>query len=311
MNVSSALLLLPLLLVPEVALAQASETMPRTPWGAPDLTGYWKYVTMTPLERPPGFEDKPVLPPDEAAIFLSVAHAIVQRELDRQLNADGIEFGGLTNNRTSLIVDPADGRVPEHTEYGRMRNQQLGFFTRSDERPYERRPDGPEDRERYERCILGRTMPMVATIELQLLQIFQTPRHVVFLHEQNSDVRIVPLDGSPPVSDSVRLWQGSSRGRWDGDTLVVTTTNLNGEWTLHGDGPNVRLVERIRIDNPDTLDYSVTVSDSEAFAAPWTVQFPIERTTGPLYETACHEGNYSMELMLRGARAEERREQAR
>ena len=305
MKAPTALLLL--LLVPKVALAQASETAPRTRWGDPDLNGYWAYVTMTPLERPPGFEEKPVLSPDEAAAFLAVGHEIVQRELDRRLNADWIELGGLTNNRTSLIVDPADGRVPEHTEYGRTRNQQLGFFARS----VERRADGPEDRERYERCIMGRTAPMIATIEVQWLQILQTPRHVVFLHEQNSDVRIVPLDAAPPLSDSLRLWQGSSRGRWDGDTLVITTTNLNGRWTLHGDGPNARFVERIRIGNADTLDYSVTVYDSDAFAAPWTVEFPIERSSGPLYETACHEGNYSMELILRGARAEERREQAR
>lgn len=179
--------------------------MPRTSWGDPDLGGYWRYSSVTPLERPRGFEDRPVLPPDEAAAFLSIVHSFLRQELDRQLAADVIELGGLTNNRTSLVVEPADGRIPTRTEYGRRRNHELGLFPPSDERPYECRPDGPEDRERYERCIMGRTAPMLATVELQLLQIFQTPDHVAILHEQNSDVRIVPLGESPRLDESVRL----------------------------------------------------------------------------------------------------------
>ena len=296
--------LMPLLmLAPATVLGQASEAVPPTPWGDPDLGGYWTYVTMTPLERPPGYEDRPVLSDDEARAFLAVGHRLIQAELDRQLNADGIVLGGLTNNRTSLVVDPADGRVPELTEYGEARHRRLGFFARGAERG----ADGPEDRERYERCIMGRTSPMVATIEAQWLHVLQTPDHVAFVHEQNSDVRIVPLGADRPVNEAIRLWQGAAQGRWDGDMLVVTTTNLNGKWTLHGDGPNAVFVERIRRADRDTLEYSVTVHDPEAYSAPWTIGFPIEATTGPLYETACHEGNYSMELMLRGARAVERR----
>lgn len=296
-------LMLLLMLAPATVLGQASGTVPPTPWGDPDLGGYWTYVTMTPLERPPGYEDRPVLSDDEARAFLAVGHRLIQAELDRQLNADGIVLGGLTNNRTSLVVDPADGRVPELTEYGEARHRRLGFFARGAERG----ADGPEDRERYERCIMGRTSPMVATIEAQWLHVLQTPDHVAFVHEQNSDVRIVPLGADKPVNEAIRLWQGAAQGRWDGDTLVVTTTNLNGKWTLHGDGPNAVFVERIRRTDRDTLEYSVTVHDPEAYGAPWTIGFPIEGTTGPLYETACHEGNYSMELMLRGARAVERR----
>ena len=165
--------------------------------------------------------------------------------------------------------------------------------------------DGPEDRERYERCIMGRSIPMEARPPPRLMQIFQTEGLVAILNEQKSEHRIIPLDGNPPLAGSIRQWRGDGRGSWEGETLVVRTANFNGKWTFYGTGRSMTLVERFTFVDADTLRYEVTVTDPESFAGPWTLMFPITRAQGPLYENACHEGNYSMPLILRGARAEE------
>ena len=287
------------LLMPAPSLAQPADVA-RTAWGVPDLSGYWEYRTTTPLQRPEALADKVVLTPAEAAAYLPQRHAAIGRERDLQLNADWWVPGGLTDGRTSLITDPPDGRLPARTDAARHRVQTMGLRLRL------RTADGPEDRERYERCIMGRTVPLMATAPNRLAQIFQTPEHVVILHEQNSDVRVIQLDGGPRLAEPIRQWQGNSRGHWDGDTLVVDTVNFNGQWTLNGAGANMRLVERFTVTDTGTLEYEVTVDDAESFAGPWTVSFPITRTTGPIFENACHEGNYSMPLILNGARAEER-----
>ena len=288
-----------LLLVPTPARAQTTDG-PRTAWGVPDLSGYWEYRTTTPLQRPDALAGKAVLTPEEVAAYLPGRLAAIGRERDRQLNADWWEPGGLTDNRTSLITRPPDGRLPARTETARRRAETLA-------RPSRLRPaDGPEDRERYERCIMGRTVPLLAQAPNKLAQIFQTPDYVAILHEQNSDLRLIPLDGGQPLADAVRHWQGQSRGHWEDDTLVVETANFNGRWTLSGASANMRIVERFTVTAVGTLDYAFTIDDPESFAGPWTVTFPITRAAGPLYENACHEGNYSMPLILRGARAQER-----
>ena len=289
-----------LLLIPTVSLAQTA-SLPRTVWGVPDLSGYWQYRTTTPLQRPASLADKTVLTPEEVAVYLTERHAAIGRERDLQLNADWWEPGGLTNGRTSLVVDPANGRIPTPTTAAQRRREELGVALRL------RAADGPEDRERYERCIMGRTVPLLAGPPSRLAQIFQTSGHIAILHEQNSDLRIIPLDGRPRQAESLRHWQGQSRGYWEGDTLLVETTNFNGQWTLQGAGPNMRLVERFTLAGSNAMDYEFTVYDPESFAGPWTVAFPIMRTTGPLFENACHEGNHSMPLILSGARAQERR----
>jgi hypothetical protein len=291
------------LLLPTVLVAQTAD-VPRTVWGVPDLSGYWEYRTITPLQRPQALADKAVLTPEKAAAYLPLRYAAIGRERDLQLNADWWEPGGLTDLRTSLIVDPPDGRLPSRTDAARQRARTLGINSRS------RAADGPEDRERYERCIMGRTVPLLAQAPNKLAQIFQTPGYVAILHEQNSDLRLVRLDGGAPLATPIRQWQGHSRGHWEGDTLVVETANFNGQWTLSGTGANMRLVERLTVTDTGTLAYEVTVEDAESFASPWTVSFPITRATGPLYENACHEGNHSMPLILSGARAEERAEEA-
>ena len=287
------------LLLPAASVAQTVD-LPRTAWGAPDLSGYWEYRTTTPLQRPEALAGKAVLTPEELAAYLPERLAAIGRERDLQLNADWWEPGGLTDGRTSLITDPPDGRLPTRTEAARERARTLGMALRR------RSADGPEDRERYERCIMGRTVPLMAVAPNRIAQIFQTPDHVVILHEQNWDVRVIRLDHGPRLPGPIRQWQGHSRGHWEGDTLVVETANFNGQWTLSGAGPNMRLVERFRVADTGTIQFEVTVDDAESFAGPWTVRFPITRAIGPLFENACHEGNYSMPLILNGARAQER-----
>ena len=236
---------------------------------------------------------------EEAAAFLKERYASIARGRDLQLNAAWWVPGDLTNGRTSLIVDPPNGRLPDRTVEGTARLTTLSV-------PLTRRAaDGPEDRERYERCIMGRSVPMDARPAPRLMQIFQTTHTVALLNEQNSELRVVPIDGGPRLVDTIRLWRGDGRGHWDGDTLVVETTNFNGKWTFHGAGRDMTLVERLSFIDVNTLQYEFTVTDAASFTSPWTVQFPILRAAGPLYENACHEGNYSMPLILRGARVEE------
>ena len=189
------------------------------------------------------------------------------------------------------------------TPAARRRTQILGRPLRL------RATDGPEDRERYERCIMGRTVPLIAQAPNKLAQIFQTSDHLVILHEQNSDVRIIPIGNRPRLAAQIRQWQGHSRVspcRWDGDTLIVETSNFNGQWTFQGAGENMRLVERFYLTDAGVLHYAFTLNDAQSFAGPWTVSFPMLRATGPVYENACHEGNHSMPLILGGARAQER-----
>ena len=295
--------LLGLILLFPVAPSGQSVEPSRTAWGVPDFSGYWEYRSTTPLQRPRSLASKPVLGPGEIGAYLVQRHASIGRERDLQLNADWWEPGELTDGRTSLVVDPSTGRLPRMTIAAQRRQQVLGIASRR------RQADGPEDRERYERCSMGRTVPLLAVAPNRLAQIFQTPDYVAILHEQNSDVRLIPLTGGRKLADSVRQWQGRSRGYWEGETLVVETRNFNGAWTLQGSGPNMRVIERFRVGDANTLEYEFTMDDAESFAGPWTVAFPIRRAVGPVYENACHEGNYSMPLILRGARAEERRKE--
>ena len=290
------------MLLPRAAAGQSgagAADVPRTPWDTPDFSGYWEYATTTPLQRPAELVGKAVLTPEEAQAYLVDRYASIGAERDLQLNADWWVPGDLTDGRTALIVDPPDGRIPRRTPAGEARLETLAPSLRR------RAADGPEDRERYERCIMGRSIPMEARPAPRLAQVFHSPDHVIFLNEQNFELRVIPLTGLPRLADSIRQWRGAARGRWEGDTLVVETTNFNGKWTLHGAGPQLRLVERLSFADADTLQYEFTVHDPASFAAPWTVRFPITRARGPLYEFACHEGNHSMPLILRGARAAE------
>ena len=171
--------------------------------------------------------------------------------------------------------------------------------------PFARNSDAPEDRVLGERCILMRTKPIQPGFYNQYFQLFQTSEHIVILHEMTHDALIIPLDGRPHVSSSIRQWHGDSRGHWDGASLVVETRNYSENTTFQGSGSNLRLVERFTRIDQNTLRYEYTVHDPESFSSPWSVELPMKRTELPIYEYACHEGNLSMPLLLRGARVQE------
>ena len=287
---------------------------PRTAWGDPDLMGIWDFRTMTPLQRPAELAGKARLTSEEAAAY--EAERVARLDKDRRA-ADGLsqaadvanaynefwwDYGKeLTeDNRTSLIVDPADGRIPDRTAKADQR-----AATRRESRT--RGAWGPEDRSVGERCILGFNAgpPMNPSAYNNNVQIFQSPGYVVLLIEMVHDARIVPLDGQPHLPGDLRQWRGDSRGRWDGDTLVVETRNFTGDTPFQSSGPNMTLTERFTRVGSERVIYEYTIDDPDTFAAPWTAAVPMKRTDQPLYEYACHEGNYGMTNLLAGARVEE------
>ena len=289
--------LLFLLVVPIAADAQPDDAsaLSRLPWGDPDLQGIYLYQTSTPLERPEQFADKAFLTPEEETAFVAEQHL---RNDGHPVSGDWGPVVGLTNGRTSQIVHPPDGRLPTRTFEGQDRADSIALAR---DRPAE----GPEDRGRYERCIMGRSVPFLGFFFDQRMQIIQTPDYVV-LKDELGELRFVPITDRAPLPTSIRQWGGQSRGHWDGDTLVIETTHFNGKWSLAGTGPNMRLVERFVPSAEGALDYQYTVHDPESFVSSWTAAFPFTPDPGPVYDWSCHEGNHSMPLILSAARAGER-----
>jgi hypothetical protein len=286
-------------------------TLPRTLDGQPDLQGVWDLRSATPLERPDEYAGREFLTDAEVAAF-------EQRAVER---ADGrppgdarttpsvhpvwwLDYGRkvVGTKRTSLIVDPPDGKLPALTADARRRaaDRRAAAASRGG-------ADSWEDRSLWERCIT-RGLPdgMLPGPYNSNLQILQTPDRVVLLTEMIHDARIIPIDGRPHLSGSIRQWLGDARGRWEGDTLVVETKNFSAKANYRGSGPNLDLVERFRRIDADTLDYRVTVSDPTTWTKPWTISFPMVKTDGRVYEYACHEGNYGLRNILSAARAVER-----
>jgi len=311
---SSILLGAAVSLAAATASAQSAKAAgsPRTPWGDPDLQGIWTNATITPFERPAALAGKTVLSAEEAAEFEK--RTVQALDVDRQpAGADGnvasynqfwYERGTKMTHtrRTSLVVDPPDGRVPALTPAGQAR---------ADARTAARKAspaDGPEDRSLAERCILWPTAgpPMVPGGYNNNYQIFQTPTHVVILVEMIHDARIIPLDGRAHLTPGLRQWMGDSRGRWEGNTLVVETTNFTDKTNYRGASEKLRLIERFTRVNADTIDYEFTVDDPSSFTRAWKAAVPKAKTDGPIYEYACHEGNYGMTNLLRGARVQEK-----
>ena len=317
--------------------AQPANDAPRLPDGTPDLQGVWDFRTLTPLQRPDDRAGQAELTAEEAA---ELEAAAVQRavEADRpsEVRTEPLPAGGdvgaynnfwfdrgagiVDDRRTSLIVDPPDGRVPaalpdtdrqgpgaEAARPVRFRVGGIGA-------------DGPEDRGLAERCLLGFNTgpPIVPGGYNQNIQIFQTADHVVILNEMVHDSRIVPLDGRAPLPGGLRQWLGSSRGRWEGDTLVVETTNFRPDTASFspsvvasiGSGATLNLIERFSRIDENTLLYEFTVDDPVTFTRPFTAALPMKRGSA-MFEYACHEGNYGMQNLLSGARAEELAEPAR
>ena len=289
---------------------------PRTPWGHPDLQGTWTNVTATPLERPRDLAGTPVLTEEERAERFRQFTLETTTDTAPPAGSAGShnEYWrerGVLLHRTSLVVDPRDGRLPPLTpEARRLRSRLAGAWRTSP-------ADGPESRDLFERCVTrGLPGTMMGNFYNHNYEILQTPDHVAILAEMIHDARIVPLDGRPHVDRRIRQWLGDPRGWWEGDTLVVETTNLRavdqttisrglGVITL-GTSAAGRVVERFTRRGPDAIDYRVTVDDPAFYAAPWTAEVPMTPRQGPLFEYACHEGNYGMPGILAGHRAEER-----
>jgi hypothetical protein len=306
--------------------AASTWTPPRTPWGEPDLQGIWNIETITPLERPKEFAGREFLTAEEAA---ALERQVAQSRVDRPPRAGdpgtynqfwfdrGTKVVG--TRRTSLIVDPPDGRIPwrpdvQQRETARAETRRALLEGRVSH-------ESASDLDTGERCLTdGLTMVPLQGYNMNY-QILQTPGYVVIVHEMFHDVRIIPTDGSRHVGQDIRQWLGDARGRWEGDTLVVDTTNFadkaNYWWAAawRASRATLHLVERFRRVDADTIDYQFTMDDPTMFTRPWAAAVPMTTNqaargvaVGRLYEYACHEGNYSIVNVLSGARA---REQAR
>jgi hypothetical protein len=290
-------------------------TVSRTPDGQPDLQGFWTNATYTPLERPKNVTKEFFT--QEEAIEIAKRAAEAEEEQTEpgtvaDVHYDFTQFGldrsqgaMALNLRTSLIVDPPDGRIPPMTAEGQKRAAE-----RAEAR---RRAGGQFDAVQNEplsvRCILMDRdgPPMLAGAYNNDYQIVQTPGYVMILVEMLHDVRIIPLDGRPHLPPHVRQWMGSNRGHWEGETLVVETTNFTDKTAFQGSSENMRLTERFTRVDQDTIRYQFTVDDPATWARPWSAEVPWKKTIGPIFEHACHEGNYGLYNTLAGARVQEKR----
>ena len=321
-----------LLLAAGAAPVAGQDAAPRTPWGAPDLGGVWDFRTITPLERPEALADREFLTEEEAA---GLEQEVIDRDA-RLLNrpAETVTAGGsvdrradgspgfynnfwldggtrtIGTRRTSLVIDPPNGRLPALTASAQRRADETLAYRRAHP------ADSWLDLDAGDRCLLGLNAgpPIVPAAYNQNLQVFQTADHVMLLTEMVHTVRVVPLDGRPRLPADIQQWSGDSRGRWEGDTLVVETTNFVPDrwWTSSnpmgalGSSANLRLVEWLTRIDAETLEYEFTVHDPETWTSPWTASIPMQRSEQPLFEYACHEGNYSLPNMLAGEREAER-----
>jgi hypothetical protein len=284
--------------------------MPRTADGVPDLTGDWTNATYTPLERPAQFATKEFFTPDEAAAFVKS-----RDEALRAQPADNIHYDdalwqsenynkGVNSLRTSLIVDPPDGRIPALVEAAR--NRPAGPVV--GEAQASRRADSYENRTLAERCITwGNDGPPMMPVGYNAnLDILQGPGYVIVRNEMIHSARLIPTDGSRPhVSGKIRNWSGDSRGHWDGNTLVVETTNFTNRTRFRNSTDALKVVEKFTRTDANTIDYQFTVDDPNTWTRSWTAAVPLRRVPGPIYEYGCHEGNYGLPNILRAQRVED------
>lgn len=310
----------------------------RTSWGAPAIHGVWDFRTLTPLERPPELADKTVLTPEEARALRD--RIVESQDVDKRTDEASADIEGAYNTfwydwgtelnedmRTSLIVDPPDGRLPQLTtealnalqEQNRLRTPPVRDLFSFSANPVTFRPAGPETLGLSERCLVGLNAgpPLTPSAYNNNLRIVQTPDYVVLVTEMIHDARIIPMDGGPHSPPDLSQWSGDSRGHWDGDTLVVDTTNFTDKTasfqlpatiaTLDqsggvGSGTNLHLIERFTPVGEGRLLYEYTVDDPATFAQNFTVRIQMRAAEQPVFEYACHEGNYAMPSMLKGAR---------
>jgi hypothetical protein len=285
-------------------------TQTKTAWGHPDLQGFWTNTTTTPLERPDDLVGKDVLTDQERA--KRNAEVAERVSFDRRsagnvgaYNEFWMERGAL-NNRTSLVVDPPSGKIPSFTTEGKARADALLAARKAHP------ADSWTDRAAYDRCI-SRGIPgaMMPGFYNHNYQILQTPTHVAIVVEMIHDARIIPIDGRAQTPSEIKQWLGRSRGHWEGNTLVIETRNVTdkafepGGAAMYAVGGDVTLTERFTRTGPDTIDYQFTVDAPKIYTRPWTVLTPMLKIEGPIYEYACHEGNYAIKNILSAARAEE------
>jgi hypothetical protein len=318
-RVISACALAALIGVPPAGLAGQSRawTPPRTPGGQPDLQGVWINATITPFERPAAMAGKAFLTPEEAA-------DLEKRTLERRAENDRAPRPGdigsyndfwfdqgttvLSTRQTSLVVDPPDGRVPVLPLAEKIRDENLA-----------RSAESPEFMSVWDRCITrGIPGSMFPAGYNNAYQILQTPGYVVILYEMIHDARVIPIGNRPHAPASVRSWMGDSRGRWEGNTLVVDVTNFNDKGWIATNAASGRIkgiphsealhvVERFTPVDEKTIQYEATIEDPKYYARPWKVAFPLARDAGyRIFEYACHEGNHAVGNILRGARVQER-----
>ena len=320
--------------VPGLAAAQTGASVPSLPWGDPDLQGIWNNFTITPLERPADLADQEFYTSEEAAAVEQRAiEGVEQQNAPSEVRTEPLPAGGnvgaynsywteqgtrvVATGRTSIIVDPPDGRLPDLTPEALALRDSVEYRRLSAAKDGGVPANGPEEMGLSERCLWYRGIPSFPTGYNNNYQIFQNPDFVIILQEHIHDLRVIPLDGRPHLPGGMHQFSGSSRGHWEGETLVVETTNLRTPFIRRWNRPGhslsrgelseaTRVVERFTRMGPDLMDYEFTVTDLETFTRPWSGSLPMERTEGPMYEFACHEGNYGMANMLAGSRADER-----
>ena len=308
------------------ATAQSDRwTPPRTADGRVDLQGVWANNAATPLERPDSLADKATFTDEELALMRESAQRLfggaddaafadgvfnaVLADVDKHVSRD-TETGNYSSvwmvdrefeNRTSLISDPPNGKLPALTPPAEARIEAAAEYRRAHP------ADGPEDLSRQVRCITF-GMPRVGGLGAgynSYYQIFQTPDYVVMLGELIHDARVIPISDMPHLGDSVRQWHGDSRGHWEGDTLVVETTNYSPKSDYRGAAEHLHLIERFTLAGPEKLHYEITVTDATTWTRPWTAMVPLSRSEDALFEYACHEGNIGMAGILAGTRVQE------
>ena len=291
--------------------AWCQSPVPRTPDGHPDLQGIWTSASVVPLERPASLKDKEFYTEQEAAENAKRVLGIsswerlgVQAREHYNMSQYGLDLSQVkvaSTLRTSLIVGP-DGRVPPLTLEAQKRVAERSARNRGHQF------DGPENRPLQERCLIYSTEgpPMLPSAYNSNLQIVQDAGHVAILQEMIHSARIIPTDASPHLPAGVRQWMGDSRGRWDGDTLVVDTTNFTDKTAFRNSTASLHLVERFRRIDRETLIYEFTAEDPNTWVRPWTAQIAMVQIEGPIFEFACHEGNLGIANTLSGARAAEK-----
>jgi hypothetical protein len=306
-------------MMPLALTAQKGWTPPRTADGQPDIQGVWSNASIIALERPKDLGEKQFFTEEEMRAYEAKVFDRSSREKPLPPGQVGTynnfwwdaDSKRAPNYHTSLIVDPPDGRVPALTPEARRKTDADLAYTK------EHPADGPEDRPLFERCLV---YPMTGPPMLPSFydnhqygpltsnyQILQIPGYVVILMEILHDIRVIPLDGRPHLPRTIRQWKGDPRGHWEGNTLVVESTNFTDKTKFRGADENLHLIERFTRTAPDILLYEFTVDDPTAFTKPWKGEVPMIASDSPLYEHACHEGNYGLAGILGGARADEKK----